>query len=185
MEAPEYIELENGSGRIAILTGGLPYHRRSGDRMLDSLLVVRGETARQFTIGIGVDLTHPASAAVELITPATVFAETAPPPIASSGWFFHLDAKNVLATHWQSLPDAAPSDSPSDDAPRTIKGFRARFLETTGRAGRVTLRTFRPVSAARQIDFLGQTLVEVPFEGDKIRLDFAANEWIEIEVLWK
>jgi alpha-mannosidase len=184
-EAPEYVELDNGSGRISILTGGLPYHRRSGDRMLDSLLVVRGETARQFTIGIGVDLSHSAAAAIELITPVTACDETTSPAANVSGWFFHMDAKNVLATHWQPLVDDRQDDGPADDAPKPVRGFRARLVETAGRAGRVTLRTFRPVAAARQIDFLGQTLVEVPFEDDKIRLDFAAHEWIEVEAVWK
>ncbi|MBI3837711.1 MAG: hypothetical protein HY288_07230 [Planctomycetia bacterium] len=184
LEAPEYIELDDGLGRISILTGGLPYHRRAGARMLDSLLVVRGESARQFTFGIGIDLPHPAAAAIELITPATALFETASPAANTSGWFFHVDAKNVLATHWQPLVDERPADSPTDDARRPVKGFRARLLETAGRAGRVTLRTFRALSAARQLDFLGQTMVDVPFEDDKIRLDFAAHEWIEVEAVW-
>ena len=45
--------------RTAILTGGLPYHRRSGSRMLDCLLVVAGETRRRFRYGVGLDLPHP------------------------------------------------------------------------------------------------------------------------------
>jgi len=46
------------------------------------------------------------------------------------------------------------------------------------------LRPFRPVARARQVDFLGQTLVEAPLEGDQIMLDFAAHEWIEVEAIW-
>ena len=36
-----------GGPNVAVLTGGLPFHRRTDARMLDSLLVVRGERARQ------------------------------------------------------------------------------------------------------------------------------------------
>ena len=65
-----------------------------------------------------------------------------------------------------------------------MTGFRARLLETVGRPGRVTLRTYRPLDAARQVDYLGQTLVQAPVEGDQLRLDFAAYEWIQVEATW-
>ena len=59
IEAPHFLELQAGPKRIALLTGGLPYHCRFGARMLDSLLIVHGETARKFRFGIGIDLPHP------------------------------------------------------------------------------------------------------------------------------
>jgi hypothetical protein len=34
------------------------------------------------------------------------------------------------------------------------------------------------------MDYLGQTLLEVPVEDDKIWLDFAAYEWIAVEAIW-
>ena len=43
LEAPLYVEVDEGDRRLAILTGGLPFHRRTDGRMLDSLLIVRGE----------------------------------------------------------------------------------------------------------------------------------------------
>jgi alpha-mannosidase len=183
IEAPEFIEIDNGSGTIALLTGGLPYHRRSQDRMLDSLLVVRGETERRFSFGIGVDLPNAAAAALEFLTPASTLFDTGAPPTSGSGWFFHIGGKNVVATHWQPLADERSSET-TLDAPRPVRGFRARLLETTGQAGRVALRAFRNVAAARQVDFLGQTLVVLPVEGDRILLDFAAFEWIEVEAEW-
>jgi len=176
IEAPEYIDLDSSAGHVTILSGGLPYHLRIGDRMLDSLLVVRGETARKFRLGIGVDLPQPAAAAVELLAPTTVWQGSTPPPAAGVGWFFHLDAKNIVATHWEPLtPDQAGNG----------QGFRVRLLETTGRPGRVSLRAYRPVISARQVDLQGQTLVQVPVEGDRLTLDFAAYEWIEVEAVWK
>ena len=55
-----YIELDDGHNKVAILTGGLPYHRdaRAAARW-DSLLIVRGESQRRFRLGIGVELAHP------------------------------------------------------------------------------------------------------------------------------
>jgi alpha-mannosidase len=184
IEAPEFIDVDNGSGVISLLTGGLPYHRRSQDRMLDSLLVVRGETARRFSLGIGVDLPQPAAAALEFVTPETSWFDAGPPPASSSGWFFHLGAKNVLATHWQALTDAGPDQPPVGESTVPVRGFHARLLETAGQSGRVTLRAFRNVARARQVDFFGQTLLELPVDNDKITLDFAAHEWIEVEAFW-
>jgi alpha-mannosidase len=184
LEAPEYLDIQPASGRISILTGGLPYHRRSDPRMLDSLLVVRGERARRFRLGVGIDLPQPAASALEFVSPSTVLADAGPPLAPRSGWLFHVDAKNVVATHWEPvLATDAPGDPPPGGG--SVRGFRVRLLETAGRGGPLKLRSFRPVAAARQIDFLGQTTVEAPVEDDKIRLDFAANEWIELEAIWK
>ncbi len=183
LEAPEYIEIENATGRLSILTGGLPYHRRAGARMLDTLLVVRGETARRFSLGIAVDVPQSAAAAVEFISPPCGLLDAGSPPTAPSGWFFHVDAHNIVATHWEPL-FAESSSELAPDGNLPVVGFRARLLETAGRAGRVTLRAFRPVASARQVDFLGQTILDVPVEDDRITLDFAAHEWIEVEAVW-
>ena len=93
MEAPEYVDVESPSGHITLLTGGLPYHRRSEGRMLDSLLVVRGERERSFRVGIGVSLAQPAAAAMELMTPGMVLADHGSPGTTATGWFFHVDAR--------------------------------------------------------------------------------------------
>jgi alpha-mannosidase len=184
IEAPEYIDVESPSGHVTILTGGLPYHRRIGQRMLDSLLVVRGERGRHFSLGVGVGIAQPAQAATAFHTPATDLLVESPPPLAASGWFFHVDAKNVLATHWEPMWDDCPNDPPAAGQPGILRGVRVRLLETAGRAGRVTLRALRPVAHARQVDFMGQTLLEAAVEGDRVRLDFAANEWIQVEVVF-
>lgn len=180
-EAPEYVQLDSGSGILSMLTGGLPYHRRSDARMLDTLLVVRGESARRFQLAIGVDLPQVAASAIEWLSPKTVLLTSGSPPSAPSGWFFHVGAKNLVATHWEPLLEEPAADSQPTGR---IRGFRVRLLETGGLSGRTSLRTFRPVAAARQVDFLGQTLLTLGVEGDKISVDYGAAEWIEIEALW-
>ena len=61
-------------------------------------------------------------------------------------------------------------------------GFRARLVETEGFSGRVRLRTLRDIENARQVDFRGETLAELPVAGDCVTIDVAAFEWVEIEV---
>lgn len=172
-EAPNYLEIDDSRGRTTLLTGGLPFHRRQG-RMLDTLLITRGETARKFRLGIGIEIPHPMQEALGFLAPPAVAQQTAAAPQpASSGWMFHLDAKNVLATAWEPLWD--------DDK---IVGFRTRLLETAGRAARCKLRCLRPVASARQLNFQGESLGDVRVEGDTVQLELTPGEWLELEARW-
>jgi alpha-mannosidase len=181
-EAPEFVDIESGANTVSLLTGGLPYHRRSESRMLDSLLVVRGESRRKFRFGLGVDLPHPAANAMELVEPRLLHVEHSPAPATASGWFFHLGAKNVVATHWEPLLDSASNTT--GGVADSLKGFRVRLLEIAGNAGRVPLRAFRSIAYARQVDFVGETILELYVDDDKIMLDFGPYELLEVEAHW-
>jgi alpha-mannosidase len=173
-EAPLYVEIDDGSHRTAILTGGLPFHRRHGYRMLDSLLVVRGERSRRFQFGVGIDLKHPRQEAVQLLAPVAALCQTTPPPAsAASGWLFHIDARNVTATHWEPLLD--------DDR---VAGFRVRLLESAGRSATATLKCFRPVTIARRLNFCGGTISECTLQDGDVQLSLSAHEWVELEARW-
>ena len=170
----DFFEIIVGPQRTAILPGGLPFHRRVSTRMLDVLLAVRGETRRRFRLGIGIDLPSAAQGALALTCPpVSTIVSAAPTPEQRSGWLFHLDSPAVVATHWEPIVDEG-----------RVRGFRVRLLETSGRAGHVRLRAFRPVASAQQVDFRGHTLVELPLEKDAIRVDLNGHEWAEVEALW-
>jgi alpha-mannosidase len=143
--------------------------------MLDTLLVVRGERERRFRLGIGVDLEHPSLSALELMAPSCAISELASPPSSgSSGWLFHLDARSVVATHWEPLTEDGG-----------VTGVRLRILETEGRAGGVRLDCFRNVAGAHQTDFLGQMLVDLRVEGSLVLVDVTAYEYLQIDVHWR
>ncbi|NUQ63520.1 MAG: hypothetical protein HUU20_13665 [Pirellulales bacterium] len=170
VESPLFVEIRSGKKQTTLLTGGLPYHRRFGLRKLDTLLVVRGETARTFRLGIGIDLGYPVPAAMDFLAPQCV-VEAGLPPEISSGWLFHIENRNIVATSWQTL-----------EAEGKLAGFRARLLETEGREGRVGLRSFRPVESARSVDFTGGNPRELSAEADRVTMDVKAHEWTEVEV---
>lgn len=170
LEAPYFVDIRSPKVRTTVLTGGLPYHKRFGLRKLDSILSVKGDTARSFRLGIGVDLKYPMPAALEFLAPRSVCVEKAPPPAVASSWLFHLDSRNVIATAWEPLV--------SED--REI-GFRVRLLETEGRSSQVALRSFRSLASARKIDFLGKQPEELPTGGDRLGLEIAAHEWVQVE----
>jgi alpha-mannosidase len=73
-ESPHYVELTSEKQSTTLLTGGLTFHRRHSDAMLDTLLITRGERERKFRFGIGVDLPHPLHEAIGLLSPPSVAA---------------------------------------------------------------------------------------------------------------
>lgn len=173
LESPLFVEVRSEKSQTTLLAGGLPYHRRFGLRKLDTLLIVRGETARVFRLGIGIDLPYPLPAATDFLAPQCVVEAKLPPELAS-GWLFHVDAKNVVATDWHPLTEDGK-----------LVGFRARILETEGRPARVGLRSFRPVESARKTDFTGRELITFSVDGDRITMNAKAHEWIQVEVRFR
>jgi alpha-mannosidase len=175
LEAPDYVEIEMGSQRTAILSGGLPYHRRVGLRMLDTLLIVKGETATHFQLGIGFDMPHPHQEAMGMLVDPLLLEQTAPPPqVGNSTWLFHVDAKNVAATRWEPLLEEG----------RSI-GYRVRIMETTGQRAKTRIRSFRNVASARQLDFAGEPLRDCEVDGDAVCVELGGFEWLEIEARWQ
>ncbi|MCE9607575.1 MAG: hypothetical protein K8U03_22025 [Planctomycetia bacterium] len=169
-ESPYFIELETATASTMIFPCGLPHHICTGERMLDTLLVGRGELRRKFRFVLGVEIEHPAATALDVMEPLVAIEKTAQPASGDTGWLFHLDAKNVVATHWESLVEA-----------ERVVGFRVRLLETEGLAGRVNLRTVRKIKSARQIDGRAQTLLDLQPEEDRLGIDVAPYEWLDIE----
>ena len=169
LESPHFIDVRTEKLRTTLLSGGLPYHRRIGTRRLDSLLIVRGETARRFRLGIGIDMPQPMAAALDFLAPKTVQSGRAKPS-NPSGWLFHLDVRNVVATHWE----------PIEEEGRTV-GFRARLLEVDGRNAALGLRSFRTVLLAQKVGHADRPPVDLPIEGDRISVDLGPYEWTEVE----
>jgi alpha-mannosidase len=173
IESAHYLEIATDKANTAILTGGLTFHRRHEHRMLDTLLITRGERARTFRLGIGVDLAHPLHEAIGLLTPPVIVPNAAAPSSGSTGWLMHLSARNVIATYWEPLEEGG-----------RIAGFRVRLLETEGRPASLSLSAFRPARSAQTVDFLGNKLADLAIDEGKIKLELAAYEWTELVARW-
>jgi alpha-mannosidase len=172
-ESPHYIEIAAARHTTTILTGGLAFHRRHESRMLDTVLLTRGETRRKFRLGIGIDLAHPMLDAIGLLSPPVILADAPRPASSQSGWLFHIDARTVVATHWEPVVESA-----------RIAGFRVRLLETAGRPANLTLSAFRPVASARLVDLRGEPAGDCTVENGKIRVDLPAHGWTEVVAWW-
>lgn len=95
-ESPDYVEVSDTDHRVVIVPHGRPYHRRSGPRMLDSLLIVEGESAREFQFTVEFDQPFPLRTAADAMTPLAMLETTGSAPAgAASSWILGLSAKNV------------------------------------------------------------------------------------------
>jgi len=195
LETPLYLEIADDEQRTTILTHGMPYHRKTGERMLDSILVVNGETRKKYRFTIAVDQVYPMQAALDAMTPITVIPTTqGPPKSGSTGWFFHLNVRNVqivqildlmenpveVADAWDTIANQPESTPSLPDR----KGFCLRLLETEGRPVRATVKCFRTPMSARQRDFQGRTVTDLTIRDDAVLIDLVANEIAEIEFRW-
>jgi alpha-mannosidase len=172
-ESPHYVEISDGKNSTTILTGGLTFHRRQDERMLDTLLITRGERQRNFRFGIGVDLAYPMHDAIGLLTQPIVIPDCPRPSSGSSGWLLHLSSRNVIATSIEPLTEGDK-----------VIGFRARLLETAGRPANLTVSAFHEIKSATITDFEGAAITELKIEDGKAKLDMAAHEWIELHARW-
>jgi alpha-mannosidase len=174
LEAPDYVEIADESQRVALLTAGLPFHRRSGPRMLDTLLLVAGEPAGPRTVRIVLDQPFPMQAAISVATPPVVIpVDRGPAASGPSGWLFHLSTRNVVLINILPHSDRAKS------------GCVLRLLETEGRAKAFKVQTFRRPTAARQCDFIGGTINTLGIDADGgVIVDIGAFDVCDLELTW-
>lgn len=180
IEAPHYIELADDEFRTTILPMGMPFHRTTGPRMLDTLLITAGETRRHFRTQIAVDVEFPMQAATDAMTPL-LNIPTAAGALTSgqTGWLFHVSAANVQLT--RILPVQQTSDAEETHAP----GFAVRLLETEGQHCTARLRCFRTPQTARQRNFQGETVNTLRIQDDTVLVEIAPYEVCDVEMTFE
>ncbi len=172
-ESPDYLELRVGVQNTVIFPGGLPFHQRHGKRMLDVILMVEGEETSSFELAIGLDRDQPMQTALGVATPVPVVeTPVGPPHVGTSGWLFHLDA----------LEHAA--DEPAAEAPTGPTAVTARMLEGEQRPAhaRLVAACVRDPKSARLLDGRGEPVMDLPIQGDAVRLDVARNDLVQMRV---
>ncbi|MFV0444828.1 MAG: hypothetical protein ACK5Q5_14750 [Planctomycetaceae bacterium] len=174
-ESPHYIELASEAHRTTILTGGLPFHRLTGDRMLDTLLVTEGEQTRRFRFGLTIDHSYPMEAAADWESPGlTLRVEQGPPRPGPTGWLFQVAARNIQLR--RLLPFRGPA------AEQNRQGCIVRLQETEGRNKTFRLECFRTPTKAQQVDLDGKPLHTFKVENGGVLVSMAPNELCDVEV---
>ena len=187
-ESPHYLEIADDDTRTTIINHGLPYHRKTGGRMCDSLLIVEGETRRRFRFSIAFERPYPLQAAWDAMCPAVVIpTDIGPPRCGTTGWFLQVDVPSVQLTRLTDLMDEPRSEAPSWESsePTAVpsgSGFAVRLQETEGRQQSVALKCFRTPLSVRQRDFIGRTSGQPRIDGDLVRLSLSPFEITDVEL---
>ncbi|ADG65928.1 hypothetical protein Plim_0075 [Planctopirus limnophila DSM 3776] len=195
-EAPEFVEICDGSLRATILPHGRPYFRKTGPRMLDGLMVVSGETSRRFRWTIAIDDPHPARLAHEAMVPLVRLENVTRPATGETSFFVQCPAKQVSILSWEAgMTDwpieapADPSDTESVDraAKATVskKSCRVRLMETEGQAKTFSMVWYAPLAGAHKLTLGGAHAAWLKTTGNESRVALSAYEVADIEFVFE
>ena len=173
-ETPDAIEITSRKQRTTLLFGGLAHHQRHGKRMLDTLLISGKESARTFQFGVTLDHDNAHAAATDFLAVAPVIAsESGPPPGGDTGWLVNVDRASVAVVKVEFVPVTGDGRG---------WGLAIVLAETSGFASRSKIRFFRNPIGARQTDFHGEMVIDLPTDGDSVPVDLTPHELMRLEV---
>jgi alpha-mannosidase len=189
IESLHYLEIATPEQRTTIVSPGLPFHRKTGPRMIDTLLVVAREAERRFRFVVALDQDYPMQAALDALHAAVIVpAPAGPPRSGTAGWFFHLATRQVQVLQMLPLldwpvvsPEGQPASSGADVSTGRC-GCGLRLIETEGRPVRARLRCFRSPKRARQRDLAGNTICELAVDDDAVLVDLTSFEIADVEI---
>jgi len=172
LHAPKVIDLRHAESSLIFLSEGVPFHRRSGDRQLDTLLMVKGESQRHFRLGISVNSTNPVLASYDFLLGQEGFVfPVQSRPQNPSAWLFQIENHNVIALHWEAITE-------SD----TLIGYMVYLQETEGRRAHFALRSFVSPKHAAAMNLLGRELKKFKINDDAVLIDMHAHELLPLMV---
>ncbi len=176
IQSPNFVQIAMADYSLTLLAGGLPAHRRSARCRLDTLLIVGNEQQRNFRLGIGVNISHAARAAIHFDAPVytidqlpSKFFEDAP----QQHCLLHLDCKNIISTHSEPLFSEGK-----------LVAIRLRLQETEGRAGRLHISTPLTLTSVERQNLLGHsdTTIKVDDNLHRVGVDFSRHDFFQIEL---
>lgn len=193
-DSPAGLLIDESPKQTLLFADGRPAHRRRGDRYIDSLLVVRDESLKQFRFAVGFDVPSPIDALRSLIAPPSIVTCDALAKVPTSGWLVHC-----------STPDIAICDLKTESTSPLVVSFLA--IATRGESRKAKIRFCRDLAGAQRETFaddvpksdasIEQLGVEgdsahgvtglagfepLEFKGDRIELDLSGHEVVRIRV---
>lgn len=172
IDSPAGIVIDEVDHQTLLFTDGRPAHQRVGDRFIDSLLIVRGETQTQFKMRVGFDVREPLSALrAEICPPPSVALESLPPnPV---GWLVTCSTPDVLLTDFQLDPAQ----------PLTLSFL---VIATRSDSRKVKVRFCRDVVAAEQETGKPEAPYQpLTHEGDVVQVSLTGHEAVRVRVTLK
>jgi len=176
IQSPNYVQISMTDYSLTLLSGGLPAHRRTARCKLDTMLIVGNEQQRNFRLGIGVNISHAARAAIHFDSPAYAIDQLPSASIESEAHhqcLFHLDCKNIISTF---------SEPVFTDG--KLVAVRLRLQETEGREGRLNISTPLTLIKVEHQNLLGHTVAAPRIEGNlhRVGIDFSRHDFFQVEL---
>ena len=173
--SPTFVEIDEVEHKCYLLTGGVPFHERTGDRFLDSMLFVPQGKFVACRLGMGIDLPRPYQTAMEWLEAAPTAVDLLPPLFSgASAWLFQTSHPHIYLQSTTNLLDSQGA----------CVGIRLLLAETHNEACSFTLSCFRSLKSAERVDSSGRSLGTMKAEGDQVRLSLRANEQALIQLIW-
>lgn len=150
--------------RVTILTGGLPWHVRSGPHMLDSILLAAGGTHCSRRLAVGVGIARPWDAALAVLAGEPIDADGPAAPA------------NVRLTA-----------GPVERRDGRVVAARVGLLESAGRAGPVSIEWAADVDSVRPCNAAGAPVGE-PLaigEGRSTTVHLGRYQWLHLDVRFR
>jgi alpha-mannosidase len=177
-EAPRLLEFQNVEQSLALLTGGLAFHRFPSDGRCDTLLSLSPNETVQANFAIGLSPKNSMAAASQFLdTSTTIACGPRKAELPAGAWLFRCSSKNVVVSDW---------DNRYQDG--VWMGVRVRLLETTGRSRKIKLELAGSPTATRAVlpeaadPPLHKSLPTVRLEDGQIICQLGPYETLDLEV---
>ncbi len=166
INSPLGLVIDEGERQTLVLAAGRPAHRYCGDRFVDTLLMVAGQSDGSFRLEYGFDVKSPIAFARSRLCPVSVLTQSEHSPAMPEGWLLQLESRSVLLT---------TAEAQQCDGSLQIE---ALLVETRGKTTKTRLHCFRdPQQAIRLGD--GHAF-EV--EGDSVKIVLAPHETLRLRL---
>ncbi len=175
IESSDYVEVSDQEQRVVIVPDGRPWHRRSGTRMLDSLLIVEGETDRSFRFVVDLDQPFPMRSAEEMLSPVLQLETSGSGPTSLPfSWILGLSSKNVQLVRSEYF----------SRAPQTSDELSLILSETEGVETNCTVRVARKPSAAFAVNASRSTKIALNFSPDGVTVPMLPWQLKEVLIVF-
>jgi alpha-mannosidase len=154
--SPLGVVIDEAERQTLVAAGGLAFHRRVGERFLDTLLPAEAESTCQFTLFFGFDVRHPVAVARSLIAPPVHVPIQAARNVADIGWIVHAAPKDILVSR-------LTVDRRGDGKLAAI----VRVIQTRPQSCKASIRFLRDVECALQLQRLDDDPLNQPLPRDE------------------
>ena len=175
IHSPNFVQISMTDYSLTLLAGGLPTHRRTARCKLDTMLIVGNEQQRNFRLGIGVNISHAARAAIHFDSPVYAIDQLPAASITNEAHYqclLHFDCKNIVSTF---------SEPVFTDG--KLVAVRLRLQETEGRAGRLNISTPLSLSEVERQNLIGHTVAALKINDNRhcVGIDFSRHDFFQLE----